>query len=588
MFKNLFRGLRFFIAMSFKIDYRYILYLFLYQIVVAVCAISLIVWPKFIIDELMGAMRLDRLIAYAAALVLIAQGGQVLKSHLVTHSFLARLRIANEYILDMHGRMAEADYACMESKDYHELKEKADKFLYCDWHGFGYVVDSAFEILGQLFTLLGIAAVLFQLSPWVLLASALLVGVDSFAAARAKQKAIALNLEQVNVERQGMYYHSLFEEKRFGKEIRLFGLKDFLLGKERAELQKMDSFYVRARRYWMRADQACALTGVLREGLGYGYLILQALRGALSIGNFTLYSGALSSFSAAMHTMLGNLVDIKQYGLYYDAMMDFLNVPRTLRENAVLPLPQGAPEIRFERVSFRYPGQSVDALSDVSLTLRPGMKLSIVGENGAGKSTFIKLLMRIYAPTSGRITLNGVDIGQIDYDAYMSLFSPVFQDFNLFAFSLKENVCFGKEADLSRLVRQSGLEKRVSTLPKGVDTPLMHELDPEGFEPSGGEGQKIALMRALFKDAPIVVLDEPAAALDPRSEYQLYRQFDAMVQGKSAVYISHRMSSARFCDEICVFEGGKIAEMGTHDQLMERHGLYADLFNMQKQYYVEE
>lgn len=588
MFKNLFRGLRFFISMSLKIDYRYILYLFLYQVVVAVCAISLIVWPKFIIDELMGAMRPERLIAYAAALVLIAQGGHVLGSHLLTRFFLARLHVANECILGMHGRMAESDYASMESKDYHDLKEKADKFLYCDWHGFGYVVDSAFEILGQLFTLAGIAGILFSLSPWVLAASALLVGIDAYAAARAKQKAIALNLEQVNVERQSMYFHSLFEEKRFGKEIRLFGLKDFLLGKERAELRNMESFYARARRYWMRADETCALTGMLREGLGYGYLILQALRGALSTGNFTLYSGALSSFSTAMHTMLGNLVDIKQYGLYYDAMMEFLNVPRILRENAVLPLPSGAPEIRFERVSFRYPGQNVDVLREVSLTLRPGMKLSIVGENGAGKSTFIKLLMRIYAPTSGKITLNGVDIQQIDYDAYMTLFAPVFQDFNLFAFSLKENVCFGQDADLSHLVRQSGLERRVSTLPHGVDTPLMRELDANGFEPSGGEAQKIALMRALFKDAPIVVLDEPAAALDPRSEYELYRQFDAMVQGKSAVYISHRMSSARFCDEICVFKEGQIAEMGAHDQLMAQNGLYAELFNLQKQYYVED
>ena len=241
-------------------------------------------------------------------------------------------------------------------------------------------------------------------------------------------------------------------------------------------------------------------------------------------------------------------------------------------------------------MGFRYSGSDTWALRDVNLTLKPETKLAVVGENGAGKTTFVKLLTRLYDPTEGVIMMDGIPIQEYDYDSYMSAFSAVFQDYRLFSFSLEENVTLASTADERRvenILRRVGLGEKLDDLPKGIHTAVYKNFDENGFEPSGGEGQRIALARALYKDAPIVVMDEPTAALDPRAEFELYQHFNELTKGKTAVYISHRLSSTRFCDEIMVFADGRIVERGTHEELMKREGVYAELFKMQAQFYKE-
>ena len=283
-----------------------------------------------------------------------------------------------------------------------------------------------------------------------------------------------------------------------------------------------------------------------------------------------------------------SLAEIRLYDGYYEDLDAYLHLPQKLRESGTGPVAAKTHTIEFQNVGFRYPGQENWALRGVNLTLRPGEKLAVVGENGAGKSTFVKLLCRLYDPTEGRILLDGVDIREYDYDGYMAQFSTVFQDYRLFSMSLRDNVALALPADDHRvelLLRQVGMGPRLDSLPKGIHTHVSKLFEEDGFEPSGGEGQKIALARALYREAPVVVLDEPAAALDPRAEYELYRQFAALVAGKSAVYISHRMSSARFCDRVAVFAKGRLTELDTHDDLMARGGEYAQLFALQAQYY---
>jgi ABC-type multidrug transport system fused ATPase/permease subunit len=246
----------------------------------------------------------------------------------------------------------------------------------------------------------------------------------------------------------------------------------------------------------------------------------------------------------------------------------------------------------FENVSFCYPYQSEPSLKNINLTINNKERLSIVGENGAGKTTLIKLLMRFYEPTTGRILLNGMDIRQIDYRKYLDIFSSVFQDFKLFAFRIVDNITSlqGSAAE-ARKVEESlvkaGIHEKIQSLEKGLDTYLYKLYEEDGVELSGGESQKLAIARALYKDAPVVVLDEPTAALDPRAEFEIYTKFLQMVDNKTAVFISHRLSSARFCDRIVVLKDGAIAESGSHDELMARNGYYAELFNMQAQFYVE-
>lgn len=244
-------------------------------------------------------------------------------------------------------------------------------------------------------------------------------------------------------------------------------------------------------------------------------------------------------------------------------------------------------EIEFRDVSFKYANTENYVLKHINQKIKIGTKTAIVGKNGAGKTTFIKLLCRLYEPTEGQILLNGIDIRYYDYKDYAKLFSVVFQDFNLFSFSIAQNVSGDIEYDHDKVVaclEKSGFGERLSKLEDGIESKIYQQED-KGIEISGGEAQKIAIARALYKDAPLVILDEPTSALDPVSEYEIYKRFDEMVQDKTSIYISHRMSSCRFCDKILVFDDGQIVEQGSHEKLLNNKGLYSELWNAQAQYY---
>ena len=246
--------------------------------------------------------------------------------------------------------------------------------------------------------------------------------------------------------------------------------------------------------------------------------------------------------------------------------------------------------IEFRNVSFSYPNTGVRVLKNVSITIKAGERLSVVGLNGAGKTTFIKLLCRLYDTDEGEILIDGVNIREYDYDEYMKLFSVVFQDFRLLSFTAKDNILLGAEDSdeaVDAMFEKVGLLDKINSLPKGRDTMMFREFDRDGVQLSGGEQQKLAIARALYKDAPVVILDEPTAALDPVAEYEIYCKFNDLVGGKTAVYISHRLSCCKFCDRIAVFSEGTIKELGTHDELVNRDGgIYSEMFRAQAQYYV--
>lgn len=245
-------------------------------------------------------------------------------------------------------------------------------------------------------------------------------------------------------------------------------------------------------------------------------------------------------------------------------------------------------EIEFKDVSFRYPGTSTWALRHVSMKFDVGGRLAVVGENGSGKTTFIKLLCRLYDPDEGEIRLNGIDIRKYRYDNYLALFSVVFQDFQLLAQPLGANVAAAEDYDRERAARcleKAGFGARLAELLNGLDTCLYRDFEEDGVEISGGEAQKIALARVLYQDAPFIVLDEPTAALDPEAEAEVYTKFNDIVEDKTAIYISHRLSSCRFCDQIAVFDGGQVVQQGSHDQLIREEGKYQSLWNAQAQYY---
>ena len=325
----------------------------------------------------------------------------------------------------------------------------------------------------------------------------------------------------------------------------------------------------------------------------YIYVGIKAFSGAFGIGMFLQYTGCVGKFVGGISGFISDVAGLRQNNIYMKDVLAYINMPNDMYQGT-LPVEKrrdGEYEIEFKNVSFKYPGADTYALKNLSMKLRIGQKLAVVGMNGSGKTTMIKLLCRLYDPTEGEITLNGVDIKKYKYDQYLNVFSVVFQDFNLFSFNLGQNIAASIEYDsetAEQCLNKAGFGDRLKTLPKGLETALYKNFEDDGVEISGGEAQKIALARALYKNSPFIILDEPTSALDPIAEFEVYSKFNEIVDEKTAIYISHRLSSCRFCDDIAVFHEGGLIQRGSHDSLIaDENGKYHELWNAQAQYYTE-
>ncbi len=340
--------------------------------------------------------------------------------------------------------------------------------------------------------------------------------------------------------------------------------------------------------YALMEAMTATLTGVI-----YVFVALKALGGAFGVGLVTQYVATTIKFTQALGEILAAFSLMKTDVEFLKPSFDYLDTPNVMYKGTLTTEKRSDKkyDIEFNNVSFKYPNTDVYALKNVSVKFSIGKKMAVVGENGSGKTTFIKLLCRMYDPTEGEILLNGIDITKYNYKDYISIFSVVFQDFQLLAYSLAENVASSTKYDKATVIKcleQAGFGERLKSMPKGIETVLYKNLDNDGVEISGGEAQKIALARALYKDAAFIILDEPTAALDPIAEAEIYEKFNEIVGDKTAVYISHRLSSCKFCDEILVFEQGRAIGQGSHSELLEKNIKYRELWNAQAQYYKEE
>ena len=340
---------------------------------------------------------------------------------------------------------------------------------------------------------------------------------------------------------------------------------------------------------WAAASGA---VGAVLTGLVYVFVCLKAWAGAFGVGSITQYVGAITALSGNMSLLLQAAGTLKNNVPYMRTIYQFLDIPNTMYQGSLTTEKRSDRNytVEFRDVSFRYPGSELYALRHVNLRFKVGSRMAVVGENGSGKTTFIKLLCRLYDPTEGEILLNGIDIRKYRYDEHMQLFSVVFQDFQLLTQPLGNNVSGNLNYDRQRAkkaLEDAGFGERLATLSQGLDTMLYKEFGENGVEVSGGEAQKIAIARALYKDAPFIILDEPTAALDPIAEAEIYSKFNDIVTDKTAIYISHRLSSCKFCDEILVFHQGAVIQQGTHDDLLAQEtGKYHQLWHAQAQYYT--
>ena len=434
----------------------------------------------------------------------------------------------------------------------------------------------------------------FFTSPFSMLALLLLCGVQLALSSRinrrSTQKKIELNQGNDHSNSVANYLVNVMLEERRADDIRIGHLDHFLDVQFGKAMEHFLPMYLDFARFSAITDGKNALLSLLSNFAAYLVIGARALYGVLPIGDVLLYAGSVTRAMSDLQTFLATGSEFDYINSYLSTYEDFIAQP-SMAYDGTLPIEKrddGQYEFAFHDVSFSYPGTNIPVLEHVTLSFAVGEKTALVGRNGAGKTTLIKLLCRLYEPTSGYITLNGIDIRKYSYKEYTQAFSVVFQDFHLFSLPLDENIAAGTEIDEAALqssLAKVGLTECVQRLPQGTHTRLYNN-NGAGVDLSGGEAQRTAIARALYKDAPFVILDEPTAALDPIAEAEIYEQFSQMTAGKTAVYISHRMSSCKFCDRIIVLDHGRIAEDGTHDTLLANHGIYANLYETQAQYYT--
>ena len=527
-------------------------------------------------------------------------------SHNAKHD--TRLRVMlNEKLMNM-------DYVHLEDPDMQNRYGMCMDYLF-DFHGVTSVSRSMGNFAEAVFRIIIGAALIipsvilgggqsgfagFITSPWGFLVAVAVVTVSEFI------KNIYFNRKtfylyegvigddrfQLNSRSHFAYMNYVVKNYRSGKEIRLYAEQELILKEMQRSTDNNHKLWLKAFYKWNKYGIGVELMNLISSGVMYGYAILRAIYGTLSAGEVIAFVMLFTRVLRGITGISNELADFRVSAERCKDVFDFLNIPDQKYKGTIPTEKRSDNEYEFEfrHVWFKYPGSEQYVLRDVNLKWRIGEKMALVGRNGCGKSTLVKLLCRLYDPTKGEITLNGVDIRKYDYEQYMSLFAVVFQDSKLFSFSVAENTAASTEYNAERVedcVRRSGLSERLDSMPDGINTYLYKDFDEHGVEISGGEAQKICLARAVYKGSPFIVLDEPTAALDPISEHDIYTKFNGIVGTRTAIYISHRLSSCRFCDEITVMDNGEIVERGSHDELIAAGGNYSRLWSAQAEYYKD-
>lgn len=584
------KTIKYFFPIAWKAHKGFFFFGALGIIVTALTPFVGIMLSPMIIDELMGERDIQKLILYAAAIVLAEAFGMLVSAIISITIEKYDEKYQNLFSELMSRRVMELDFQHTEDKKALDQINLAREGM--SWYSGGVVgiFQQVFTAVTQVVIIIGVMAIILTKAPLLFVITAVLLIINTLIRSKQNKIDIEFYSELAKSNRIFGYLGWSLTDFRYGKDIRLYGAADMMANKWEAYNENQIKDWKNNADKHLPLNMLSVVASAARDFGSYFYLGILAILGKITIGAFTQLLSASATFNSSMNNLIYNVQEIIKRTNYAYEYIKFMDYPAAI-EKGERHTEKAPHTIEFRNVGFTYPNTDVKVLENVNITIKQGEHLSVVGLNGAGKTTFIKLLCRLYDPTEGVILLDGVNIKEYDYAEYMSLFSPVFQDFKLFSFTIKENIALNEDCsddELNKLIEQVGLSEKIASLENGTATNLFKAFDENGIEPSGGEQQKIAIARALYKKAPVVILDEPTAALDPIAEYDIYRQFDTLVGGKTAIYISHRLSSCKFCDRIAVFSEGKIKEYGTHDELaVLSGGVYAEMFAAQAQYYKE-
>ena len=454
-----------------------------------------------------------------------------------------------------------------------------------------YVLSS---FIVNIIQLVGYAYIVSTLQSLILLIIVVFIFLNSLISKKREKMNYEFESVITKASRRFNYLFSVMINFDYGKEIRINNISEWLKSRYFAETQKYMKLFDKRQNKELKISLVAVVLSVIQTIFMYGYCAYKAIFGYITVGSFSMQLGAIAAFIDSFNGITSKYNALLFKSAYAEEYKKFVSIttPSRFEANGKFDnIENGQYEFEFKGVSFKYPNTDIYVLKNINIKINAGECLSIVGYNGAGKTTFIKLLCRLYDPTEGKILCNGIDIRTIDYNIYREVLSVVFQDFCIFAMSVKDNVILGRNYNEDKLVTsifKSGLANKIEMLPYKYDTQIEKRFDERGIEFSGGESQKLACARAYYKDAPAVILDEPTASLDPIAENGLYERFNSIMENKTSIYISHRLSSAKFCDKVAVFVSGEIVEYGIHADLIKQNGVYAEMFAKQSEYYIKE
>lgn len=545
-------------------------------------------FPGLILNELVGDQQIIRIVIYASVLIAAPLLARVVNFYIT--KLLTRIKMYLELMFEetFFNHVANMDYETLENPNIQVMKDRAQQTL----NGILGVVNQLSGLLLAMFSLLALISIVFTLNPFLVLLMILLAFFNSIIAKKSNQKQFLLGQELSKFGMfQGAYVYQL-ERFEYAKEMRLYQIKKLLIGQyidSKKASNKLELKHYNSRNMPGITKSA---TDFVQQIILYAYLIYNVIKKQLPVGDMTIYLNAAGQFSSALNNVVDSYLVLANNSLNTQEFIDFINIPQNQYNTGKrIPRFDSTSIIEFRHVSFIYPGSERYALKDINLSIKGNEKLCIVGVNGSGKTTFIKLLTRLYFPTKGEILLNGVNINEYDYEKYQQLFAAVFQEFCTYSMTFKENIVLTKEYDKAKfdsIADSCGLSKLFRTLSKGQDTMANKWLDETGVDPSGGEEQRIAIARACYHGGEIFILDEPTAALDPMAEYEIYTQFNKMITDKCAVLITHRLSAVQLADKVAVFDNGHVAEYGTHQELYAKGGIYTEMFDKQAKFYRDE
>ena len=572
-----------------KLGKKYIIVKTLLSILDSLFPIVYIIMPGLIINELTNLHRLEVLILCVAILAVTPFINHIKDMTLRVYHGKIRREVIRLFEEKLYNHVADMDFETLENPDIQVSRNRIGMY------GPGSAADMTdlvFRLLEAVLSTIAVSSILITINPFVVAFLMAIIFINSVVTKKINHKDYLIDKEvSIKLNHYWIHFYPL-NDSRYAKETRLFGTKDYFINMFTNIGRDIDALRLKNVKYSSKMRTIHALTNLIQQLTLYAYLIYNVLYRSLAVGTMTIFLSAVGQFSSYLSNIFNVYLEIGRYSLNAQELIDFMSLPMIQNTSGdLIPTFSDDSVIEFKNVSFKYPGSENYALKNLNIKIFGNQKLCVVGANGSGKTTFIKLLTRLYSPSEGEILLNNIDIKNYNYKMYQRLFSPVFQDFSIYSLPLVNNITLSETYNTQKMesaIEKSGLKSLISGLPKGYNTYVQKDIDIEGFEPSGGEGQKIAIARALYHDASIYLLDEPTAALDPIAEYEIYERFSGMISDKAAVLVTHRLSAVQLADKIAVFSDGVVAEYGTHKELYSKGGIYTEMFDKQAQFYRDD